>query len=399
MIDSWLEALDQANHHLHSQGLIRNLKLRSSPNGPFVDINGSHLLSFASNDYLGLSNHPVLKQAMAEGADIYGTGSGASALISGHSTAHQLLEEKLAQTQALHIPNVVTCFINTGFMANMAMITALASLGNISIYSDALNHASIIDGIRMAKAQSQAKVFVYPHNDIEALQALLNQDSCPYKLIITDSVFSMDGDFAPIQELVKIAEQHHALLYLDDAHGFGIFGKNGHGCLEHFDIFSPNIIYMGTLGKAVGVSGAFIAAQKCWIEWLIQKSRPVIYSTSTSPAIAHTVLKSIELIQSEKGLKKRAHLFELISYWNKKLNFTKWHVLPSSSAIQALIIGDNNEVMEVSKSLNHLSIWVPAIRPPTVPEGTSRLRITFNADHSFAHIDLLIEALSKMESN
>ena len=399
MIDSWLEALDQANHHIHSQGLIRNLKLRSSPNGPFVDINGLHLLSFASNDYLGLSNHPELKQAMAEGADIYGTGSGASALISGHSTAHQLLEEKLAQTQTLHIPNVATCFINTGFMANMAMITALASLGNISIYSDALNHASIIDGIRMAKAQSQAKVFVYPHNDMETLQALLIQDSCPYKLIITDSVFSMDGDFAPIQQLVKIAEQHHALLYLDDAHGFGIFGKNGHGCLEHFDIFSPNIIYMGTLGKAVGVSGAFIAAQKCWIEWLIQKSRPVIYSTSPSPAIAHTVLKGIELIKSEEGLKKRAHLFELISYWNKKVNFTHWHVLPSSSAIQALIIGDNNEVMEVSKSLNHSSIWVPAIRPPTVPEGTSRLRITFNADHSFAHIDLLIEALSKIESN
>jgi 8-amino-7-oxononanoate synthase len=399
MIDSWLEALDQANHHLHSQGLIRNLKLRSSPNGPFVDINGSHLLSFASNDYLGLSNHPVLKQAMAEGADIYGIGSGASALISGHSTAHQRLEEKLAQTQALHIPNVATCFINTGFMANMAMITALASLGNISIYSDALNHASIIDGIRMAKAQSQAQVFVYPHNDVETLQALLTQDPCPYKLIVTDSVFSMDGDFAPIHQLVKIAEQHQALLYLDDAHGFGIFGKNGHGSLEHFDIYSPNIIYMGTLGKAVGVSGAFIAAQHFWIEWLIQKSRPIIYSTSPSPAIAHTALKSIELINSEEGLNKRMHLFGLISYWNQRSNFTQWHVLPSSSAIQALIIGANNEVMEVSKSLHHSGIWVPAIRPPTVPEGTSRLRITFNADHSFAHIDLLIEALYKMESN
>jgi len=399
MSNPWLEALDQANHHLQNQGLIRQLKLRSSPNGPFVDMNGSRLLSFSSNDYLGLSNHSALKQAMAEGADMYGTGSGASALISGHSTAHQLLEDKLAQTQSQHIPNVATCFINTGFMANMAMITALASLGNISIYSDALNHASIIDGIRMAKAQAQAQVFVYPHSDIEALQALLILDSCPYKLIITDSVFSMDGDFAPIQQLVKMAEQHQALLYLDDAHGFGIFGKNGYGCLEYFDIYSPNIIYMGTLGKAVGVSGAFIAAQKCWLEWLIQKSRPVIYSTSPSPAIAHTVLKSIALIQSEEGFKKRAHLFDLIAYWNQRSNFTRWHVLPSSSAIQALIIGTNNAAMEIAKSLNNLNIWVPAIRPPTVPEHTARLRITFNADHSFAHIDLLIEALSKIESN
>jgi len=399
MIDPWLEALDQASHLLLSQGLIRQLKLRSSPNGPFVDMNGSQLLSFSSNDYLGLSNHPLLKQAMAEGAEIYGTGSGASALISGHSTAHQLLEDTLAQTQALHIPNVATCFINTGFMANMAMITALASLGNISIYSDALNHASIIDGIRMAKVQSQAQGFVYPHNDVETLQVLLTQDPCPYKLIITDSVFSMDGDFAPIQQLVKIAEQHQALLYLDDAHGFGLFGKNGHGCLEYFDICSPNIIYMGTLGKAVGVSGAFIAANQIWIDWLIQKSRPVIYSTSPSPAIAHTVLKSIELIKSEEGLHKRAHLFDLISYWNQKSKFTKWHVLPSSSAIQALIIGANNEVMEISKSLNQSSIWAPAIRPPTVPEHTARLRITFNADHSFAHIDLLLKALYNIESN
>jgi 8-amino-7-oxononanoate synthase len=399
MIDPWLEALDNANHHLHHRGLIRQLKLRSSPNGPFVEMNGSKLLSFSSNDYLGLSNHPLLKQAMAEGAEIYGTGSGASTLISGHSTAHQLLENKLAQTQAFHIPNIATCFINTGFMANLAMITALASLGKISIYSDALNHASIIDGIRMAKAQSQAQVFVYPHNDVEALQVLLIQDSCPYKLIITDSVFSMDGDFAPIQELVKIAEQYQALLYIDDAHGFGIFGKNGYGCLEHFDICSPNIIYMGTLGKAVGVSGAFIAANQIWIDWLIQKSRPVIYSTSPSPAIAHTVLKSIELIQSQEGIKRRAHLFDLISYWNEKSKFTKWCVLPSSSAIQALIIGTNNEVMKISKSLNQFCIWAPAIRPPTVPEHTARLRITFNADHSFGHIDLLLEALFKIESS
>ena len=399
MPDTWLEALHVANQSLQDAGLVRQLKLRSSPNAPIVKVDGSSLLSFSSNDYLGLSNHPSLVQAMREGSELFGVGSGASALISGHSSAHHLVESKLAQTQAAHIPEVAACFVNTGFLANIAMLTALSSLGKISIYSDALNHASIIDGIRMAKAQSQAQVFVYPHNDIETLEDLLQQDSCPYKVIVTDSVFSMDGDFAHVTQLVALAEQHQALLYLDDAHGFGLFGKNGHGCLEHFNISSPNIIYMGTLGKAIGVSGAFLAANRVWIDWLIQKSRPVIYSTSPSPAIAHTVLKSIELIESPEGLQKRSHLFDLITFWTEHAHFKKWTALPSTSAIQPILIGSNAEVVHVSEALRQHQIWVPAIRPPTVPLNTGRLRVTLNADHSLDHLKRLLDSLHQIEED
>jgi len=393
----WLTSLDAANHDLRDQGLVRQLKLRSTPNAPVVRINGEQFLSFCSNDYLGLSNHPLLKQAMSEGADLYGVGSGASALISGHTTAHQILENKLAQTQSLHIPNVGACLMNTGFMANIALMTALGSLGAISIYSDELNHASLIDGVRMAKAQSQASVFIYPHNDIKTLQSKMEQDQNPLKIIVTDSVFSMDGDLAPLHELTQIAESHQALLYVDDAHGFGIFGINGHGSLEHLNISSPNIIYMGTLGKAVGVSGAFISANQIWIDWLIQKSRPVIYSTSPSPAVAHTILKSIELIESKEGQSRRKNLFDLIEYWRQNAHFHQWKCLPSTSAIQPIIIGSNEEALQVAEQLRQSNIWVPAIRPPTVPKNTARLRVTLNADHTQEQVQTLIDQLIRIE--
>ena len=399
MISPWIDALNDANLALQQAGLVRQLNLRSSPNGPRVNVNDTSLLSFCSNDYLGLSNHPSLIKAMAEGADLYGVGSGASALISGHSTAHQLLENKLALTQSLYIPKVGACFMNTGFMANIAMITALASLGAVSIYSDELNHASIIDAVRMAKAQSEATVFIYPHNDVKTLLHKLENDQNPFKLIVTDSVFSMDGDFAHLTKLVQLAEHHQALLYVDDAHGFGVFGKNGHGSLEHFNTTSPNMIYMGTLGKAVGVSGAFIAANQMWIDWLVQKSRPVIYSTSPSPAVAHTILKSIELIESEEGQIRRNHLFELIDYWRENTHFQKWKCLPSSSAIQPIIIGSNESALQVAEQLRQSSMWVPAIRPPTVPKNTARLRVTFNADHSQEQVQRLIDRLMQIEKD
>jgi len=394
---SWLKSLDTANHDLHDQGLVRQLKLRSTPNAPIVRINDEQLLSFCSNDYLGLSNHHLLKEAMSEGADLYGVGSGASALISGHTTAHQILENKLVQTQSLHIPNVGACLMNTGFMANIALMTALGSLGAISIYSDELNHASLIDGIRMAKAQSQASVFIYPHNDVKTLQSKMEQDQNTLKIIVTDSVFSMDGDFAPLHELTQLAESHQALLYVDDAHGFGIFGKNGYGSLEHLNLSSPNIIYMGTLGKAVGVSGAFIAANQMWIDWLIQKSRPVIYSTSHSPAVAHTILKGIELIESKEGQLLRKNLFDLIDYWHQNTHFDQLQCLSSFSAIQPIIIGSNEATLKVAEQLRQANIWVPAIRPPTVPKNTARLRVTLNAGHSQAQVQTLIDQLTLIE--
>ena len=398
MISPWIDALSTANQDLMNHDLIRHLKVRSTPNAAFMTVNGLNLLSFSSNDYLGLSNHPHLIQSLAEGAKLYGVGSGASSLISGHTIAHQLLEDHLAQSQSKHIPDTGACFINSGFMANIALLTALAKLSEVSIYSDSLNHASLIDGIRMAKVQSNAKVFVYPHGDLSALKTCLQADKSLYKMIVTDAVFSMDGDIADLASLTEMAEQHQALLYIDDAHGFGVFGNLGHGLLEYFDICSPNIIYMATLGKAVGVSGAFIAASQCWIDWLIQTSRPVIFSTAPSPAIAHTILKSLELIESTEGKVRREQLHTLIRYWNTHAQFKRWIKFPSKSAIQPLMIGSNHDVLKISKELQDTGYWVPAIRPPTVPKDLTRLRISLNAEHTLGHLDDLLEQLFKIES-
>ena len=398
MISPWIDALSTANQDLMNHDLIRHLKVRSTPNAAFMTVNGLNLLSFSSNDYLGLSNHPHLIQSLAEGAKLYGVGSGASSLISGHTIAHQLLEDHLAQTQSKHIPDTGACFINSGFMANIALLTALAKLSEVSIYSDSLNHASLIDGIRMAKVQSNAKVFVYPHGDLSALKTCLQADKSVHKLIVTDGVFSMDGDIADLASLTEIAEEHQALLCIDDAHGFGVFGEHGHGLLEYFNICSPNIIYMATLGKAVGVSGAFIAASQCWIDWLIQTSRPVIFSTAPSPAIAHTILKSLELIESTEGKVRREQLHTLIRYWNTHAQFKRWIKFPSKSAIQPLMIGSNHDVLKISKELQDTGYWVPAIRPPTVPKDLTRLRISLNAEHTLGNLDDLLEQLFKIES-
>ena len=398
MISPWIDALSTANQELIDQDLFRHLKMRSTPNAAYMTVNGVNLLSFSSNDYLGLSYHPHLIQSMAEGAKLYGVGSGASSLISGHTIVHQLLEDHLAQTQSKHIPDTGACFINSGFMANIAMLTALATLGDVSIYSDSLNHASLIDAIRMAKAQSNAQVFIYPHGELNILKTLLQADKSVHKLIVTDGVFSMDGDMADLASLTDIAEEHQALLYIDDAHGFGVFGEHGHGLLEYFNICSPNMIYMATLGKAVGVSGAFIAASHYWIDWLIQKARPVIYSTAPPPAIAYTILKSIELIESNEGKIRRVHLHTLIRYWTTNATFQRWIPLPSKSAIQPLMIGSNRNVLKISKELEEAGYWVPAIRPPTVPKDMARLRISLNSEHSEDHLNHLLELLFKLEN-
>jgi 8-amino-7-oxononanoate synthase len=249
----------------------------------------------------------------------------------------------------------------------------------------------------MAKAQSNAQVFIYPHGELNILKTLLQVDKSVHKLIVTDGVFSMDGDMADLASLTDIAEEHQALLYIDDAHGFGVFGEHGHGLLEYFNICSPNMIYMATLGKAVGVSGAFIAASHYWIDWLIQKARPVIYSTAPSPAIAHTILKSIEFIESNEGKDRREHLHTLIRYWTTNATFQHWIPLPSKSAIQPLMIGSNRDVLKISKELEEAGYWVPAIRPPTVPKDMGRLRISLNAEHTIDHLDELLQTLLDLE--
>jgi len=394
----WFDALAQFNDNLIEHSLKRQLHIRSSAHQTAVHMDDAQYVSFSSNDYLGLANHPLLTQAMGLGATTYGVGSGASALISGHTQIHAELERQLARTQEHAIPNVGACYINTGYMANLAMLSALCSLGKTSIYSDTLNHASLIDGIRLAKVQAKAQVWIYGHCHVAELETLLQQDPNPFKLIVTDSVFSMDGNIAHLPTLIEIAERYNALIYIDDAHGFGVFGEHGHGCLEHFGVHSANIIYMGTLGKAAGVSGAFLAADRAWIDLLIQKARPVIFSTAPSPAVAFTVLKSLELLASEEGNQRREKLFKLIRYWQERAHFTRWQAIYSPSAIQPLIIGDNAVVVNLSASLKEAGFWIPAIRPPTVAVGSARLRIALSADHEEAQLQHLLATLKKLET-
>ena len=264
MRNSYTQHYNELLESLEKKSLRRKLKVSESASAPLMTIDGRSMLTFCSNDYLGLANHPQIADAIATGAQRYGSGSGASHMISGHNQAHDELEKALAQTQSSFIPNIKALFFGTGYMANMAAITALSSIsdgsnamGSMSIFSEELNHASLIDGIRLASKQNHAKIHIYPHQNMDALRKMLAEDSNPFKLIVTDGVFSMDGDIAPVEKLLHIAEKYDALLMVDDAHGFGVLGEHGRGILEYANVHSERIIYIGTLGKAAGVSGAF----------------------------------------------------------------------------------------------------------------------------------------------
>jgi 8-amino-7-oxononanoate synthase len=397
------KALDMAERQiadLDEHLLRRKLRTTESPCDTKARVGQRELKAFCSNDYLGLANHPALVAALAEGAKLYGVGSGASHLISGHSIAHDLLEKKLAACEEKHIPNARALFFSTGYLANINAITGISRLaeqGQASIYSAKLNHASLIDGVRLASAQTKAQVTLFDHQNLDSLEESLKQDTHPLKLIVVDGVFSMDGDIAPVEKLLHIAEQYDALLMVDDAHGFGVLGERGHGILEQAGVHSERIIYVGTLGKAAGVSGAFICAAAPFIEWLVQKGRPYIYSTATPPAIAHTLLSSLELIEGNEGIARRKKLNELIRIWRDEMTFSSWEKTPSSTPIQPVILGSNANALAVAKLLDEAGYWIPAIRPPTVPVNTSRLRITFSANHSVDDLRELIQALKIIE--
>jgi 8-amino-7-oxononanoate synthase len=385
---------------LDLQLLKRTLRVTQSPCDTKVTIGDKQLRAFCSNDYLGLANHPDLVNALADGGKKYGVGSGASHLISGHSAVHELLEKKLASFQEKHVLKARTLFFSTGYLANLTAITGLARLaqrGDLSIYSAKLNHASLIDGVRLAGTQMDATVNLFDHMQLTSLTDALKKDTKSLKLIVTDGVFSMDGDLAPVKELLQIAEQYDALLMVDDAHGFGVLGKQGHGILEQENIQSDRIIYIGTLGKAAGVSGAFVCAQDSFIEWLVQKGRPYIYSTATPPAIAHALLKSLEIIESDEGVKRRTQLNQLIKIWQDEMTFSEWKKVSSCTPIQPVILGSNASALMAAKLLDEAGYWIPAIRPPTVATGSARLRITFSANHSADDLRKLIATLKKIE--
>ncbi|RJF97123.1 8-amino-7-oxononanoate synthase [Noviherbaspirillum saxi] len=388
-----LADLEQQLQALDGQKLLRRRRTADTPCAPHVTVDGRKLLAFCSNDYLGLASHPRLIEALREGATRYGVGSGGSHLISGHSRAHALLEERLAEFVSPHLEQARALYFCTGYMANLAVLSALAGR-DADLFSESLNHASLIDGTRLARA----KVQVYAHGDTEALERLLKASSAKTKVVVTDSVFSMDGDLAPLPRLLALCEQYGAWLVVDDAHGFGVLGAQGRGALEHFNLRSPYLIYMGTLGKAAGVGGAFVAAHATVIEWMVQRARPYIYTTAGAPALAHALLTSIDLISGHEGAIRRAHLQQLIAQLKAALHLQRWQLFASDTAIQPVIIGQNAEALRASASLLEQGLWVTAIRPPTVPADTARLRVALSAAHTAADVDRVAQAINVAEA-
>ena len=372
---------------LKEQGLLRTRSCVQSAQGPLVKVGERELLSFASNDYLGLASDKRIAAAVCDAVDKYGVGTGASQLVSGHSVTHDLVEHKLAEFVGL--PRALL-FAN-GYMANLGVVTALVTRGD-AVFADRLNHASLND----AALLSRAKFHRYPHCDTQTLERLLSQANTKRKLVISDAVFSMDGDLAPLPAIVDLCERYDAWLLLDDAHGFGVLGDQGRGALTCLASLSPRVIYMATLGKAAGVYGAFVAGAPDVIETMIQRARTYIYTTATPQCLANAVMTSIEIIRNEPW--RRTHLAELGKRLASKLTLSHWRFLPSASAIQPIIIGSNDEVVHANEVLMKKGFWVPAIRPPTVPQNTARLRVSLSAAHSFEDVERLASALNQTEA-
>ena len=379
MDDILRPALDERR----AQQLYRSRKTIESVQGIEVVVHGEKYLNFCSNDYLGLANHPSIINAFKIAADKFGVGSGASHLVCGHSSVHHELEEKLAEFTGRDR----ALLFSTGYMANLGVITALLDKSDF-IFEDKLNHASLIDAGLLSGARFQR----FLHNDMGNLQTRLERAESGRKLICVDGVFSMDGDLAPLPELTALAKQHDAWLMVDDAHGFGVLGANGAGCAEHFNLDQNQLpILMGTLGKACGSFGAFVAGSETLIETLIQFARPYIYTTALPPAVAAATLQSLKIIRDEQW--RRDHLKNLIARFRQGAEQLDLPLMNSSSAIQPLLIGDDARSLDISEKMAARGFWITAIRPPTVPANTARLRITLSAAHSEIQIDQLLETL------
>lgn len=371
---------------LDRQGLKRARRVLETPQGARVRVDGREYVAFCSNDYLGLAAHPELIEAARAGAASFGVGAGASHLILGHATAHHALEVALAS----FVGRPRALLFSTGYMANIAIVTALVGRED-AVFADRLNHASLNDAVLL----SRAKFRRYAHLDLAALDRLLAASRARRKLVVTDAVFSMDGDLAPLPDLIALCERHDAWLLADDAHGFGVLGPEGEGALAHFGVSSPRVIAMATLGKAAGVFGAFVAGEAELIETLIQRARPYIYTTAAPPMLSVALMKSLELIRGGKS--RRQHLQALVARLRQRLSPGRWKLMPSQTAIQPLVIGGNEEAVALSGDLARDGLLVPAIRPPTVPQGTARLRISLSASHTFDDIERLAGCLNEIE--
>ncbi len=379
-MDAILQAkLDQR----HQQFLYRHRTHVASGCDAVLQVDGRSLVNFCSNDYLGLAGHPDIAAALKAGVDQYGTGSGASHLISGHSTAHQHLEEQLAAFTGR--PRAL--LFSTGYMANLGVINALVNRHDL-VLEDQLNHASLLDGGHLSRADYKR----YKHNNMQQLDYLLEQSTASRKLIVTDGVFSMDGDLAPLPEMSTVAAQHSGWLMVDDAHGMGVLGATGAGIVEQQGLTVEQVpILMGTLGKSFGTFGAFVAGSEALIETLIQFARTYIYTTALPPAIAAASSASLQLVRREHW--RREHLQQLIQRFRDGAQQLGLQLMDSQTPIQPLLINNDQLVMEVNQQLRSRGFMVGAIRPPTVPAGSGRLRITLSASHSNQQIDQLLDAL------
>ena len=367
---------------LRAEGLYRSRRCLEGKQGARIGIDGRTLVSFASNDYLGLASDPRIIAAACAGAQRYGVGAGASHLLYGHGSAHEELEATLADF--VGYPRAL--LFSTGYMANAGVITALCGRDD-ALFCDRLNHASLNDAMILSRARFQR----YPHLDLDRLEQLLRASRARRRLVVTDAVFSMDGDLAPVPQLLQLCERHDALLLLDDAHGFGVLGAQGAGILSHFGVASGRIVYMGTLGKAAGVHGAFVAADAALIELLINRARTYVYTTASPPLLAAALLASLAIVRTEQW--RRERLARLVGLLSAAAATLPGKLLASCTAIQPLVLGSARAATEAMESLAGQGFIVPAVRPPTVPRGSARLRISLSAAHDASDVERLLAAL------
>ncbi len=383
-----MREFDRALKDLKAKNLLRNLTtLDSSRNSKaYISINNHRYINFSSNDYLGLSGHSVIVQSAIKYLKKYGLGSGASRLLSGSFTPHKGLEERIAKFK-----NTESALVfNTGYSANTGIIPSIAGPGDI-IFSDEFNHASIVDGARL----SRAEIKVYGHRDTNHLESLLKRfKTSKRKLVITDTVFSMDGDIAPLKKITALCRRYSALLIIDDAHATGVIGKTGRGGLEHFGIDGKDIIQMGTLSKAFGCFGGFAAGSKEFISLLINRARSFIYSTSLPPVIAEACIKAIDIVDTGSS-KRRKKLWDNRQRLYRGLVLLNFDTLHSETPIVPVLAGDIKRAVKIGNYLFKHKIFAPAIRPPTVPEDKCRIRFSVTSEHTYKDIDKVLDVLEK----
>lgn len=381
-----MDYLKQDLQRLERDKLLRQLKLVEGPQEAKIVIDGKVLINLCSNNYLGLCNDKRLKASTIGAVKSYGLGSGASRLISGNMFLHRALENKVAcfkKTEAALV-------FNSGYCANLGVISSLVGKDDI-VFSDKLNHASLIDGVILSRAKCRR----YPHKDTAMLETFLKQSLCfKRRLIVTDTVFSMDGDLAPLLEIVGLARKYDCLLFVDEAHATGVLGKTGRGALEYFSIDDDNIIQMGTLSKAVGSFGAYVCGRKSLIDYLINKARAFIYTTALPVSICAASLAGLDIIKDDYSL--RRNLNKNITFLRAGLGSLGFKISDSPTPILPLLIGDNHTTMEFSRRLFDRGIFVQGIRPPTVPKGRSRLRITVTAKHKKEDLEFVLETIAKI---